>query len=212
MKCWHAARVAREAYRIYNYQSEVVDAVLAVPLAKLTHSIQQLERLQAGQEVQDNKDGTFAELDQAIDGMQELLNRTPQIVDAGLRMGFLYRDAWWIENHGEVTVKGYLSKMRSAKAGESGGRKSNKMRMQRIKYFLAEHAKLISTNPILRDDPPEDVAYRAVKIAAKKHPEAFRRGASKRSAREYWEYILSDQDLLDEYESLMITEPYGKNA
>lgn len=212
MKHWHAARISREALRIHNFIGETVDAVFAIPLAELTHALQQLERLQAGREVQGVTVGRHEGLDKVIVDMQNMLRRTPQIVDAALRVGFLYRDAWWIENHGEITIKGYLSQLRATKAGEGGGKQSNNMRMQRIRYFLAEHARLISDNPILRDDPPEDVAYRAIKLAAKKHPELFRRGASKRSAREYWEYILSDQDLRGEYENLIISSTYRKKA
>ena len=212
MQHWHAARISREALRIHHFNSETVDAVTAVPLAKLAHAIQQLKRLQAGGKIQTVKIGTSEELIRAIEGMGDLIRRMPQIVDAALRMGFLYRDAWWIESHGEMTIKGYLSQLRAAKAGESGGKQSKTMRMQRIRYFLAEHAQLMSENPILRDDPPESVAYRAIKLAAKKHPDAFRRGASKRSAREYWDYILADQDLLAEYETLLITMPYERDA
>lgn len=182
MKRWHAARISREALRIHNFNSKTADAVCAVPLAKLAHAIQQLEGLQSGQKIQTIKMGTTEELDRAIEGMLHLIGRMPQMVNAALRMGFLYRDAWWIENHGESTVKGYLSQLRAAKAGESGGKQSSNMRMRRIRYFMAELARLISENPILRDDPPEHVAYRAIKLAAKKHPDAQKRCFKKNSA------------------------------
>lgn len=117
----------------------------------------------------------------------------------GYYIGVAYRDRWWIDNHGDAAIKGYLDGLRLDKAGESATATHSEARAVRIKVFLEVHAKMMAENPLLRDDPEADTAHRALKLAKAKEPTLMKQSKSKKTALEYWEYIKSDEDLLVKY-------------
>jgi hypothetical protein len=124
------------------------------------------------------------------------------IKDFAIKIGFLFRDAWWLDEHSDAALKGYLAKETAVKAGTGGGKASSTARAKRIDAFLLVHARMMSRNPILIDDSPEELAIRAMKIAKKADPGLFEKTSSK-TAIEYWEYIRSDADLWKRYQEEM---------
>ncbi len=105
---------------------------------------------------------------------------------------------------GEDASRGYLNRQQLEKAGIKGSQANKKALRERHLLFIETLSKIIRENPILRDDPPEDTAFRALKYARKNAPEKFRRASSKKTAIQYWEYIKSDKELREIYENKLI--------
>ncbi len=131
--------------------------------------------------------------------IKSALEELSAIKDFAAKVGFLFRDAWWLDEHSDAALKGYLAKETAVKAGTAGGKASSTARAKRIEAFLPVHARMMSRNPILIDDSPEELAIRAMKIAKKANPGLFEKTSSK-TAIEYWEYIRSDADLWKRYQ------------
>lgn len=128
-----------------------------------------------------------------------------ELTEYCVKLGFLFRDAWWIENHGRMTIRGYLAQQTALRAGEGGAKQSSAARLKRIRIFMSEHARIVAQNPLLREDPPEKIAHRALKEAIKKDPETFKTGKSRKIAVEYWEDVRADDGLFQEYKNVLET-------
>ncbi len=134
----------------------------------------------------------------------ETEGRLDQIIANAIRLGFLYRDAWWLDTHGDAALKGYIARETSEKAGLGGAAASSSARMKKIRCFLEFHANLIRNNRALMDFPEKDVADRVLKLARKAHPITFGRTGSRKTAFEYWKYIKSDKNLWVEYQEKLL--------
>jgi hypothetical protein len=200
---WHIAKMQSAKLRLSEANIVAIDAVYDLQSTVISEQTAFVEQLQSGA----TKTPSLEELTKFIDRsnaiIKKLRHAQNQISSYSLKLGFLFRDAWWIENHGDVTIRGYLAQQTLEKAGVGGGKHSSGKRLQRIQYFLETHAELIGRNPALRADPPDELAYRALKLAIKKYPEAFTEGRSKRSAVEYWEYLRSDELLWGKYKNAL---------
>ncbi|WP_054009144.1 hypothetical protein [Cypionkella psychrotolerans] len=139
----------------------------------------------------------------SFEGKQEAIKSAllelSEVTDFAVKIGFLFRDAWWLEEHSEAALKGYLAKETARKAGSSGGAASNKARAKRIDAFLTVHAMMMSRNHALADDSPKELAIRALKLAKKHDPGLFSKSTTNKTAIEYWEYIRSDAGLWKKY-------------
>jgi hypothetical protein len=119
------------------------------------------------------------------------------ITENDVTFGYLYRDLLVMQAQLEKTA--IKATDASKKAGQNAGKSHNKSKIDRIRAFLKMHVKVLSENPLLRDDPADQIAYRALKLARKLEPELFNKVSSKKIAIEYWEYIVSDPILYQEY-------------
>lgn len=202
---WHLAKIKSATHRLLELRITTIDGLFDIQAEVMGPFISLLEGLQSGKSLIASSPDFEQLLKRTKTKIEIVEDAQEQMISYGIKVGFLFRDAWWIEKHGEVTIHGYLAQQTLEKAGEGGAKRSSGDRRQRIRYFLVAHAELIARNPILRQDPQEEVAFRALKLAIKKNPAAFNRGRSKKVAVDYWEYIKSDTELFEEYKNAVKT-------
>ena len=201
---WHAAKVQSALYEIYKNSSAIVDIFYDLLQSIIAERLEMLEILQSGSIGDlslDDFEGQIAlhnEMIQAAFRIQE------ENTSLAVKIGFMYRDAWWLEKHGDAALKGYIAKETALKAGSGGSTSSTAARRKRLQALLRAHAVMVRDNRILLDDPMEEVAYRALKLARKANPDLFGKVGSKKTAVEYWEYIKSDTHLWREYQDILL--------
>jgi hypothetical protein len=209
---WHTANMQSASLRLSEANIEAIDALADLQQEHLSQLIECAEGILSGTMDAFSLENLHASAASWRFKAEIVRVSQEKMTSYGIKLGFLFRDAWWIERHGGVTIRGYLAQQTFEKAGVGGGKHSSGKRVQRIRYFLRAHAELIGRNPILREDPPDEVAFRALKLAIKKHPAAFKEGRSKRAAVEYWGYLKSDELLWGEYENALKTINYADIA
>lgn len=199
---WHVMKAQAALLDVGRSKCASIDARADIRKILIAFEVQRAQALLAGKaEVP-----KLEVLDAKLAIVEEKLSATEKsendLIQSAIRLGFLFRDAWWIREHADISLKGYLAKRTEARAGKGGGARASEDKAARIAVFLCEHAKLIRDNPALRNDPDGALAERAIKQATKKNPKLFSRGKSKKAAVEYWEYIRSDAELWEKYEKL----------
>jgi hypothetical protein len=203
---WHAFRI-QAAYRILcSEHVSIIDSVhdQFQKIIELSNYIIELRMREYHCDGDPTKPESIdiLELNLGADDFEKLQivhSGRDRLVEYAYKIGFLYRDRWWFETHGGAALDGYLARVKSAKAGKGGAKASSSARMKRITCFLSAHANLVRDNPALRTDAPEELALRALKLAAKAHPELFKNARSRKTALEYWDYIRSDSNLWQSY-------------
>lgn len=207
---WHATQAQSALLQIGNRSVEIIDTLYDVFSLYITTTMDLVSQTSEEQIAMEDEiiQNITSELESTQKKISAAIRKNKEIVQLAMKIGFMYRDSWWLNKHGDAAIRGYIAKATATKAGRGGTLASSKARRNRILKFLEVHAELIRHNPALRIDTDSEVAVRAIKIARKEYPEDFKRGFSKKSAIDYWEYIKSDKELWKNYcEKLISTKP-----
>jgi hypothetical protein len=202
---WHVAKIQSAELQISAHSKIAIDGLYDLLGELIAQQTTWAEQLQSGQVLIPRIEDLEGMVDIGHKKVESVLKAQSEVTSYAVKLGFLFRDAWWIENHTGATIRGYLAQQTAQNAGVGGGKTSSEARLRRIKCFLQVHADMIGRNPVLRSDTPDQNAIRALKLAAQKHPNVFKKGSSKKIAVEYWEYIRSDHVLWGEYERYLKT-------
>ncbi len=201
---WHAANAQSAQLLIGEKTCMIIDVIYDLVSSLLREQGRWAEGLLSGDIGKINFDELTKEREQFSERVKKATSALSEIAELAAKVGFLYRDSWWLDTHGDAALKGYIAKETSTKAGAGGSKASKTAQTARIKCFLKVHAAMVRDNRILAGDPPEDVAHRALKLARKGHPTVIGQVASRKVALEYWEYIKSDTKLWAEYQEILL--------
>lgn len=196
---WHGVKAQSALLQVEDRLGRIIDFFYEMLQRVLSSTIDATERALLGQGPDTDLANLTNEADTTVKKISALQHDVREIIDLAISMGFLFRDAWWLEEHGDAAIRGYIARETSLKAGESGGKSSSTAKRERIEAFLNAHALMMSRNPILADDPSEELAFRALKLARRETPKLFGKANSKRTAVEYWDYIKADPQLWKQY-------------
>jgi len=203
---WHASKAQSALLKIHEKASGMVDALTLPYLSLLDHQRILAEAAQQGGvgnlDLNEMKE-TGARHQK---NMKAALGSINEIIELAIKTGFLYRDSWWLEEHGDAALKGYVAKETSTKAGVGGSVASNSARMKRLRCFLKAHAIMMRENRAMVDLPSEVVAFNALKLARKVDPKIFKIANSQKLAIQYWEYVKSDTELWAEYQRILFNK------
>jgi len=200
---WHVAKIQSASLQISAHNKIAIDGLYDLLQEFIAQQTTWAEQLQSGQVLIPRIEDLEGMADIVRKKVESVLNAQSEVTSYAVKLGFLFRDAWWIENHTGAMIRGYLAQQTAQNAGRGGGKTSSEARLRRIRCFLQVHADMIGRNPVLTSDPPDQNALRALKLTVRKHPDVFKKGCSKTTAVEYWEYIKSDRALWKEYEKCL---------
>lgn len=124
-----------------------------------------------------------------------------QVVDAAIKIGFLYRDAWWLEQHGDAAALGYTARRIGAKAGIAGGKASRKRRLANLKILIEEIEKLSGVVDLISE---ERIVAQAIESSQGREPYMPK---SKKTLDEYGTALRSEEPFKTRYEAV-----FRKNA
>lgn len=200
---WHPIRVLSARARLDVEVEQISEALLL-----LQGSIEryQREHLQNLERVAEGKAPVFPEMRSAdidqqwVIGAMEAVNR---LAEQAAKIGFPYRDSWWLKEHGPAALKGYSAQKHDTKRGKRGGAAAEADRHERHRLFMKIHAELSKRNPEWITTAPKSLAVKALDDARKKHPHEMGRAKSARTAVEYWDYIKTDTAMWAEYQELL---------
>jgi hypothetical protein len=200
---WHAAKVQSALFQVYKNSSAIVDVFYDLLQGIITETMNMGEKALSGDFGDLNLVDFEHEIAQHQEKIQAALRAQEENTSLAVKIGFMYRDAWWLEKHGDAALRGYIAKETAIKAGSGGSKSSTAARRKRLEALLHAHAVMVRDNQILADDPMEENAFRALKLARKAHPDLFGKVSSKKTAVEYWGYIKSDPLLWREYQNIL---------
>ena len=96
--------------QIYKNSSATVDIFYGLLQGIIAKRVEMLERFQSG----DLGDLNLADFERQIalrnETVQSALRTQEENTSLAIKIGFMYRDAWWLEKHGDAALKGYMSR------------------------------------------------------------------------------------------------------
>lgn len=132
---WHSSQIESALYHIDRLQCEIID--------KIWNQCQNTIKYKEGESKTQpsSRSAEIPSLDEfnkyvenQIRTAKEISNIKDQLIEYALKVGFLYRDNWWLESHGEAAAE-YYKRVDGLKAQESGrkagGRKTQDKAMAR---------------------------------------------------------------------------------
>ena len=118
---WHSARMDSALKKLHIAASELIDVPYCILQELVSQQISQAEQLQNGGAGYPSLTEFKTLIDRLSTRIGAAVIAKDEIIANAIRLGFLYRGYWWINNHGEITIRGYIAKQTSEKAGKGGG-------------------------------------------------------------------------------------------
>ena len=128
---WHAARIQSAIYRVNKLSASFIDSLHDPVSHLIAATIKIYEGLQAGffdsTTIPNRED-----FEVLLENVQTAHTSHKQISEFYLKIGFLYRDHWWISNHQQAAIKYYeLAEKRIAGSKRGANKTAEKSRALR---------------------------------------------------------------------------------
>jgi len=133
---WHSARIESAFYRMGQLQVKFIDKIYdqSQEIIRLKGEAMVAQFLSGASEVPILSDfEQCAEKHMAI--AKDILTTKDELMEYAVKVGFLFRDNWWLENHGEAAAEYYerVAGLLAQQSGRKAGAKKTKSKAAKLR-------------------------------------------------------------------------------